>query len=187
MQKGDYLKVILASSQTVFTLKDIALIWEEPVTDALRERVSYYVEQGELNRVRRGVYVKENYNKLELAVTIYTPSYVSFETVLAKEGVVFQFYSQVFVASYLSRTIEIEERTYHYKKIKDVVLTNEVGIESKENFEIASPERAFLDVLYLNKDYHFDNLSPLDWDKVFEIVPIYGNEAMKNRVKRYYN
>ena len=62
-----------------------------------------------------------------------------------------------------------------FKKIKNSVLTNKTGIEIKDGYFIASPERAFLDVIYLNKDYHFDNLSGLDWNKIFDILPIYGN------------
>jgi len=44
-----------------------------------------------------------------------------------------------------------------------------------------------LDVVYLNTDYHFDNLSILNWDKVFEILTIYGgNKRMEKAVKKYY-
>ena len=57
----------------------------------------------------------------------------------------------------------------------------------KDNYFIAVPERAFLDIVYLNKDYHFDNLSVLNWNKVFEILAIYGgNKRMEKKVKEYY-
>jgi len=39
---------------------------------------------------RRGIYAKDkNYDRLELANRIYTPSYISLETVLSREGIVF--------------------------------------------------------------------------------------------------
>ncbi len=60
------------------------------------------------------------------------------------------------------------------------------GIEHRGTYSIATPERAFLDVVYLSKDYHFDNLSALNWEKVFEILPIYENKQMEERVKKYY-
>lgn len=187
MIKSGILK-IYNSKNTVFTFKDIALIWRETNADLMKARVNYYVKTGKLYSMRRGIYAKDkNYDKLELATKVFTPSYVSFETVLARAGVVFQYYSQIFVASYLTREIVIDNQTYSYKKIKDAILTNHTGIESKENHSIASPERAFLDIVYLYKDYHFDNLSPLDWDKVYEILPIYGhNKRMEKRVKQYY-
>jgi hypothetical protein len=68
---------------------------------------------------------------------------------------------------------------------KDILLDKR-GLVQRDNITIASPERAFLDALYLYKDYHFDNLSALDWDKVFEIVNIYKSKAMRNRVDEYH-
>jgi predicted transcriptional regulator of viral defense system len=187
MEKGNYISTLLRSKKTVFSFKDIALLWGDSGA-AARVRVNYYKKNGELYRIRQGLYAKDkNYNRFELAVKIYTPSYISFETVLGKAGVTFQHYGQIFIASYLTREIKADGQTYSYKKIKDSVLTNNIGIEHKENYFIASPERAFLDVLYLNKNYHFDDLSGLDWDKVFEILPIYSNKRMEREVKGYHN
>jgi hypothetical protein len=70
--------------------------------------------------------------------------------------------------------------------LKTNILNNNSGIENKGFYSIASKERAFLDIVYLNKDYHFDNLSPLDWDKVFSILPLYENKRMTKKVNQYY-
>lgn len=179
---------ILRSGNTVFNFKDICIIWGDTNRKALIAGVNYYVKTGSLYRIRRGIYAKDkNYDKFELAVKIYTPSYIGFETVLAKAGIIFQFYGQIFIASYLTREITADDQVYSYRKIKDSILTNHTGIEHQKNSTLASPERAFLDVLYLNKDYHFDNLSNLDWNKVFEILPIYGsNKRMGEKVNQYY-
>jgi predicted transcriptional regulator of viral defense system len=56
-------------------------------------------------------------NKFEIATKIYKPSYISFETVLSQSGVIFQYYSQIFVASYLTREIEVDGQKYFYRKI----------------------------------------------------------------------
>ena len=170
---------------TVFSFKDIALLRGDSGS-AARVRVNYYLKNGNLYRIHQGLYAKDkNYNKYELATKIYTPSYISFETVLGKTGVTFQHYGQIFVVSYLTREITADGQTYSYRKIKESVLTNNAGIEHKENYSIATSERAFLDVVYLNKDYHFDNLSVLDWNKIFEILPIYSNKRMEKTVKGY--
>lgn len=189
MQKGLYLPAILRSSQTVFTTKNLNLLWESIGTNATNVRVHYYINKGYLISLRKGLYAKDKkYNRLELATKIFTPSYVSFETVLAKAGIIFQVYGQIFVASYLSREIKVDQQTYTYKKINNEILTNPLGVDCSQNVSIATPERAFLDTLYLNKDYHFDNLSPLDWNKVHEILPIYnGNQRMKKMVKMFFD
>lgn len=185
MVKG-FLKELLKTHKTVFSFKELVLLWAaDPAIVAAR--VNYYVKKGDLYHIRRGFYAKDKeYNRLELAVKIYAPSYISFETVLASAGMIFQYYNEIFIASYQSRTILCDGQEYTYKKIQWPILLAAAGIEVKENYSIASPERAFLDILYLNKDYYFDNLSPLNWEKVFEILPIYHNKRMEKIVKKLH-
>lgn len=187
MEKANILN-ILRTNKTVFSFKDILLNSKEKKPALARRRINYYVKKGELYSIRRGLYAKDkNYDKFELATRIFTPSYISFETVLGKAGVTFQYYSQIFVVSYLTREITTDGQKYSFRKIKDSVLTNNAGLKHEENYSIATPERAFLDVIYLRKDYHFDNLSSLNWDKVYEILPIYGgNKEMAKRVDKYH-
>ena len=183
----DYILDLMRSKKTVFTFKDLILLWTESDVNFVKKKIHRYVKSGKMNSVRKGIYSKDkNYDKYELATKIYTPSYVSFETVLGQAGITFQHYNQIFVASYTKREITADGQKYSYKRIKYAILTNPAGIESKDNYSIATPERAFLDVVYLNKDYHFDNLNPLNWDKVFEILQIYGgNKRMEKMVKKY--
>ena len=183
----DYLMDLMRSKNTIFTTKDVSLLWGESDVDFVRKKLYRYIKAGKLYSVRKGIYAKDkNYEKYELATKVFTPSYVSFETVLTRAGVVFQFYGQVFAASYLTREFTIDDQIYVLKKVKDPILTNQTGIDVRENYFIASPERAFLDVVYLNKEYHFDNLSNINWDKVNEILPIYGgNKRMEVKVKKY--
>lgn len=179
---------ILRSKNTVFTLKDILLASGETNAALLKRRLSYYIKKGDLYSIRRGFYAKDkDYDKYELATKIFTPSYISFETVLGAVGITFQFYGQIFVASYQSKEIICDNQKYSFKTIKTSILTNRTGIENRENYSIASTERAFLDVIYLHKNYHFDNLSPLNWDRVYEILPIYGNnKRIEKMIKMYH-
>ena len=187
LKKGEYLDVLLRSPKTIFSTKDVALLWGEERKSTISARLNKYVKAGKLIRVRRCLYAKdENYDKFELATKVYTPAYISFESVLAKAGVVFQFYSQILVASYVTREVKINDQTYNYKRIRGSILTNRTGVEAKDSYYIASPERAFLDIVYLSKGYYFDNLSPLNWEKVLEILPIYKNKSMEKKVKKYH-
>jgi len=176
MKKGSFISTILKSNKTVFSFKDIVLFWQETKTIPTKARVNYYVRNGGLLQLRRGLYAKDkNYNKYELATKIYTPSYISLETVLKDSGMIFQNYTSIFVVSYKTKGLIIDNQNYSFKQIKKEILTNPAGIKEENNYHIASVERAFLDILYLNKDYYFDNLSPLNWDQVNKILPIYGN------------
>jgi predicted transcriptional regulator of viral defense system len=183
MKKGDYLTTILRSPKTILTSKDIALLWQDADTGAARVRLNYYVRHGDLYRIRRGLYAKsKEYNKLELATRIVTPSYISFETVLTSEGMIFQYQTHITCASYVARDITIEGQEYSYRKMKNAILTNALGITQEHEISIATKERAFLDTLYSNTNYHFDNLRSVDWSRVYELLPIYDNKRMKKRV-----
>lgn len=183
----DYILDLMRSKKTVFTFADLVLLWEESDVNFVKKKIHRYVKAGKINSIRKGIYSKDkNYDRYELATKIYTPSYVSLETVLGAAGITFQLYGQIFVISYISKEIECDEQKYAYKKIKDTILTSQTGIDSRENYNIASPERAFLDVLYLHTEYHFDNLSTLNWEKVYDILPIYGgNKRMEKTVTMY--
>ncbi len=185
--KGEYTEIILRSPKTVFSTKDIALLWGEEVGNAVRVRLSNYVKSGKLIRIRQGIYAKDkNYDRFELATRIYTPAYISFETILTRTGINFQYYGNIFVASYVSRKIEIDGQEITFIKMKDYILSDTTGIEQSGNVAAAAKERAFLDRIYISKDYHFDHLDTLDWNKVFEILPIYRNKKMGKKVHEYF-
>lgn len=185
--KGEYLDILLRSAKSIFSTKDVALLWQEDNRVVITDRLKKYVKARKLIRLRHGIYAKdENYDRLELATRIYTPSYISFETVLTRSGINFQKYDSIFVASYVTREIEVGEQKIAFIRIKDHVLTDLTGIEHNDGVAMASKERAFLDRVYVSQDYHFDNLSPLDWDKVFQILPIYNNQRMIKMVNNYY-
>ncbi|MFA5793408.1 MAG: type IV toxin-antitoxin system AbiEi family antitoxin domain-containing protein [Candidatus Gracilibacteria bacterium] len=185
--KGEYLEILLRSPRTVFSTKDAALLWGEEKEKVITNRLIKYVKAGKLVRVRRGIYAKDkNYNRFELATRIYTPSYISFETVLTHAGINFQYYGNIFVATYVTREIEVDGQNISFIRMKDYVLSETVGIEHKDGIAMATKERAFLDRIYVSKDYHFDNLTVLDWDKVFEILPAYNNKRMEKKVGMYF-
>lgn len=174
------------SSKTVFTNKDLALIWQESNQNNLKSKISYYVKRGVLVRLTRGIFSKnKEYNVRELANSIYIPSYISFETVLRDAGVIFQHYDTIFLASKWPKTIIIDKSTFTFRKLKDIVLFNDLGVVNKDNYSVATPERAFLDTIYLFPDYYFDNLISIDWEKCEEIVKIYNNKELVKRLKKY--
>jgi hypothetical protein len=186
MAKTDMLD-ILRLKGSVFTFKELSLATTELKPLLLKRRLNYYVKKGELYHIRRGLYAKDkNYNRREVATKIFIPSYISFETVLLEAGVTFQYYSTIFVATYQTKEFICDGQNYAFKKIKDTILTNTAGIEQRDNYFIATPERAMLDILYLNKGYYFDNLGAINFDKVFALLPIYNNKRMVRVVERYF-
>jgi len=149
-------------------------------------KLIYAIKTNRLKKIRKGIYAKDRFNFLEVANKLYTPSYISFETVLQKEGIVFQVYKTVFVASYLTRNIKLKENEIFYRKLINEVLLNSNGVEKINNYFVATKERAFLDAIFLYKNYHFDNLKPLDWEKITELKKIYQSKTLEKQVDEYY-
>ncbi|MEK9166717.1 MAG: hypothetical protein AAB836_00255 [Patescibacteria group bacterium] len=177
---------LLRSKQTVFSFKELILLWGNLEVKTAKSRVNYYVRKGQLYHIRRGLYGKDkNYDRYELANKIFSPSYISFETVSGAAGLTFQYYSQIFLASYQTRELICDDQKFSFKTIKDSILLDTTGIEKRESYYIASPERAFLDMIYLHPTYYFDNLSTLNWEKVYAILPIYNSRRMEKAVKVY--
>lgn len=184
MQKSeDFILKLYQTKNTVFSIKEVALLFPEISRENLKARLNYYVKKKALDNVRKGIYAKSEYNPLELAAKIYTPSYVSLETVLEREGIVFQHYKTIFIVSYLTRKIEVNNYEIQYRRISEKILLDRRGVNQQTAYAVASKERAFLDALYLYKDYYFDNLSALDKEKIFELVDLYGSSSLTKRVK----
>lgn len=173
-------------TKTILTSRDLALIWGESNAANLNAKTAYYAKQGILTRLTRGVFAKgKNFNPRELAVALYSPSYISFETVLLDAGIIFQYYEPIFAAGRWTKTVKIKEHTFAFRKLKDMVLYNAAGVVNKDHYSIATPERAFLDMIYLYPDYYFDNLGPINWQQCEELAIIYGNRQLVKRLDKY--
>lgn len=181
----DLILELYSQPATVFSLNEIAQLFPQISPESLRDRLYYFTKVGKLKRLRQGIYAKENFNPLELVNKLYTPSYVSLETILAREGVVFQYYETIFAVSYLTREVAVNNITIQYRRIARQILVNPAGIEKKGGYYEACSERAFLDAVYLYKDYHFDNLGPINWEKIEDLKKVYHNRAFEKRLKSY--
>lgn len=184
--QNNILYQLFSSPRSVFTIPTIGMLVGETREGVLAKHLNYYVHQGMFLNPRRGVYTKKDYNPEELANILYTPSYLSLEYVLQKVGVVFQYDSTFTSVCYLCRSIEIDGHTFCYRRIKPELLADTRGIIIKDNVSIATPERAFLDTIYLNREYFFDNLHPLSYEKILTLLPLYKNQSMVTRVQRFF-
>ncbi len=118
-----------------------------------------------------------------MACSLLKPSYISLEYVLARAGVTFQYSSEITCISYQNRIIEVDGRNYVFRQINPMIWTNMLGIEQRDNIAIATPERAFLDMLYLSAGQcYFDNIHPLNKQLIRQIMPVYNSPTLTRRV-----
>jgi len=179
---------IYKSTRTVFRINDIAMLMYKEKADSLCKILNYYVKTGKLLNPRRGFYAKEGYKPEELACLLYAPTYISLEYVLQRSGVIFQYDSAITNVSYLTRETEIDNQIFRYRQMKGEILINTAGIIlNKDNINIATPERAFLDILYLNKRFYFDNLHILDRKAIAKLLPVYNSQTLVKTVNKLFS
>ena len=167
-----------------FTYQDVAKILSIS-EDSARVLCTRYVKQKYLIRLKRNFYIlKERWDSItpnqrfKLANVLQVPSYISLMTALS----FYEYTTQVqqkFVESislYRTFIIDIERVVFNYSKIKNDYY---FGFSKKNNIFIASPEKAFIDSLYLNYlgKYNLDT-SSLNLEKI-------DRKSCENILKRY--
>ena len=183
----DLIYTLYKDERTVFRLKDVAMLVSETSFSSLNLKLNYYVRTGRLQNPRKGLYCKPNYNPQELACRIFAPAYISLEYVLQRAGVIFQYDSRFTMLSYLCRDVEIDNQIFSFRKIKNELLVSQQGIEQHGNtVTIATPERAFLDMLHLNGSMYFDNVNPLKKDLIEQVLPIYNSKTLNERAQKIF-
>jgi hypothetical protein len=179
----DILFMIYKDSRTVFRINDISLLTgsNDPL---LYQKLNKLVKKDKLLNIRKGIYAKEGYNPEELACVLYTPTYISLNYVLQRSGIIFQYDNAITNISYLSREIYVGQQSIQYRQVKREILLNTGGIISSSNTNIATPERAFLDTLYLNSFFYFDNIKPLNVNKIYELLPAYSSRSLVKETEK---
>ena len=182
------LEVILNSSRSVFNIQSLRIMTECKNSQKLTQSLHYYVKEGKICNPRRGIYTKATYNEQEMACSLFRPAYISLEYVLQRAGVVFQYDDAITCVSYLNRIVEIDDKTYQFRIINHELWIGMEGIRQDDNILIATPERAFLDMVYLSEgNCYFDNLHPLNKTKVKQLLPLYQSKVLTERVIKLLN
>jgi len=119
-----------------------------------RARMTRLLKNGDLIRVRRGLYVEDrSVSRLVLAPLIYGPSYVSFQSALAMHGLIPEQVAVVTSASYAKnrdRTFRTPLGEFCYWYLPPAVYPYGLHLEDDVagHYLLASPEKALCDLLY---------------------------------------
>lgn len=182
------LETILESPKTVFTLQSLMMLTGCSDTKKLTKSLHYYTNGGKILNPRKGVYTKLKYDEQEMACSIFRPSYISLEYVLGRAGVVFQWDDTITSVSYLSREVDVDGKSYHFRKINPMIWAGMEGIEQRGSVAMATPEKAFLDTVYLSAgNCYFDHLQPLSLKKINELLPFFNSPTLNERVKELFD
>lgn len=117
--------------------------------ESLKVGLSRLSRKGVIIRLSKGIFtLPENLDKLpEIANQLYEPSYLSFESVLSRHGILNQVpYAITFATIRKTKKIEILDTEAEYHQLKHNLYT---GFFKEDNLFVAYPEKALLDQLYL--------------------------------------
>ncbi len=172
---------LLATGKTVWNINDVHLfLWwtNKQYTRLILHRMK---KAWLLITPAPWIYCLPHYDRREFASKLRPWSYISCETVLVKDGILFQSYDNT-VTLVSNNSVEkiIENKTYRYHKVHARIMSNPIGIINHENkYLIASPERALCDLIYLTKTMTVDNPKPLKTQLMLALAEIYNHSTQK--------
>jgi predicted transcriptional regulator of viral defense system len=168
------MKIVQLSGITklYFGYDDVARVLDISPESA-RVTVSRYVARGLLIRVKRNMYVlRERWiasgreEKFQLANLGQVPSYISLMTALDYYEITTQVQREFIESVAVKRTKEIQmpRSVFRYTRISNPLY---FGFSKHNGFFIATPEKAFLDAMYLMSlgRYHLD-IASIDGSKI---------------------
>lgn len=182
MVKTSKMERLYQSGATVFRISDLRVLWREDTPINLKSQVAYYVKQGKLLRLRRGIYALENYDQYELANKLIVPSYISLETALLRQGIMFQPTAAIMSLAPYAKIIRVGGREYRYYAMSTDMLLNPSGLKRVNKVLMAGTERAIDDLLYLRRQPDLANFEAIDQAVLKDIAAIYPGEQVKKRV-----
>jgi predicted transcriptional regulator of viral defense system len=184
MRNTDKIKILLQRDQRIFTISDLALLWEIDNRNTLRKSIQRYVDREILFRIYKGLYSTlplGELDKYELGCAVSGAfSYVSGESVLAKEGLIMQDIKKITLFGKKKKEVEIGGNVYLCRYLNDKYLLNRVEIDDQKGYAIASIERALADLRYINPKFFIDNDISIDQEKVHKLSREIGyNDSSK--------
>ncbi len=174
-----------------FETKELRLILGSDFTSTTLINLKNWVKKGHLTMFRRGLYALsdeiENVDSIALATKIYQPSYVSLEMAMGFYGIIPEaVFTVTSVTTRKTKEFKTPRGTFSYQKIKKEAFG---GYETKKNgkisFNLALPEKAVVDFMYLNRnilngsleqfqnyrlneDFKYDAKKLLDFSRAFK-------------------
>ena len=168
-----------------------------------RNNFSHWIKRGLLVRLRQGFYTFPEYISkpdfsLYFANRIYRPSYVSLHTALAFYGIIPEAVVQITsVTSLKTANFNNSFGEFSYKSISEELM---FGYDLKpltdgRTLQLAKPEKAILDLLYLYPFYNTTNeleelrldddfmLDEFNWELMQTYIIQFKNKTLEKRIK----
>ncbi|HAS00181.1 MAG: hypothetical protein US57_C0011G0039 [Candidatus Moranbacteria bacterium GW2011_GWC2_37_73] len=189
-----------------FETKELRLILGSNFTSTTLVNLKNWINKGHLIMLRRGLYIvaemKNKLDMMEFATKIYAPSYISMEMALNFYGIIPEaVFTVTSVTTRKTKKFATPVGNFSYQKIKKEAFG---GFETKKtngvSFNLALPEKAVVDFLYLNRNilnggqqqfqgYRFNEDFKFDGKKLLKFAKAFENKKvlfLTNNFIKYY-
>ena len=186
------LKKLEGLKKDYYSVKDLERVLNMSV-DSLRGQLTRWVKKGVMIRIAKGIYVPHGteIDITRIANQIYYPSYLSFESVLSKYGILSQVpYTLTFATPKRTRKMILNETEVEFTKLSDKYF---FGYTFENGINIASPEKALVDCLYLVSkgkrvlnidELYLKNVDKEKLVKISKVFPKNTRELVENVASR---
>jgi predicted transcriptional regulator of viral defense system len=189
-----------------FETKELRLILGSDFTATTLVNLKNWVNKGHLIMLRRGLYViteaTKKVDSMVFATKIYSPSYISMEMALSFYGIIPEaVFTVTSVTTRKTKEFKTSLGNFSYQRIKKEAFG---GYETKNSgnfsFNLALPEKAVVDFLYLNRNilngeqkqlqgYRFNEDFKFDAKKLLNFAKVFQNKKVlfltQNFIKYY--
>jgi len=188
----DALKKLQELKKDYYTVKDLERVLNMPI-DSLRGQLTRWCKKGVIIRISKGIYAPygTEINITKVANQMYYPSYLSFESVLSKYGILSQVpYTLTFATPKRTKKVILNEIEVEFTKLSDKYF---FGYVFENGINIASPEKALVDCLYLVSkgkrvlnidELYLKNIDKEKLIKISKVFPKNTRELVENVASR---
>lgn len=172
-------KILRENSYSVVTPAVVSRLFKITNQNTLYKFLQRLTFQKVLKRAGNGIYfvASTNPETFFIANSLVVPSYISLESALNFYGILPQFpYSVTSVTTKRNATVAFNNREFVFRRLKTNLY---FGFIKKDNFLIATPEKAVLDLIYFKSkglaNFHMD-----DWD-----TSVINRNLLKNMATKF--
>jgi predicted transcriptional regulator of viral defense system len=191
MRGIELLKIMKDLNKPFFAIADL-----EKITKLSRKSLyvalKRWVEKGFIERIAPGIYspMLSDVSVEKVAAQLYIPNYLSFESALARHGILNLIpHTLTFATTRKTKRYTLRNQDVEFRQLSSVLF---FGFEMKGGINIAVPEKAFLDQVYFlsrgRASLDFDelnlkNLSPRLLKEYGKRFPIYVRSRLVKVMK----
>ena len=182
----------MPKQSTIEILKELPILFRKAEVEKWVDHSSIFlsraVKKGLIHRLSRGYYVNaflKGWPAIEeVGCFLRTPAYISGEWALHKHGLLLQVPQACTVITLQSsvgqsRSLQYQGITFEFSRIAATLF---FGFTREERYDLATPEKALLDLLYLRGQIPFADeleLSEVDFERLYQFSKTFPKTVQK--------